>query len=765
MQRIIKLSLALMLCAVLSLGLVSKVRAQDLFNSETIKSYTEIETSDVHGVATINTTTLKTYNDRIIDSKKLSDHRTSWIEPTMSIKESDLRVVNYTSGTPLVWNGKKPTELAAVYERENPGWIVVGGVNGDFFHISDNDEVLGTSMQEGDFYKPYDYNNQGHQALGFKDDGSYVSGIVEKSAYEYVQVLGADDTYQDVAEILSIDATPSASGVSLLTRFDAQINKSPHVNLEINGVDLPYDLSEYTVYTIDAKVQRYDRNSSSSGSHKVFVKGVITAINTNQTTYQMNDSDHTAYLVCKDNSLEQLQIGDEVRCQYKTTGKWADVTNITGAYNQILKNGEVVDYTGVTDVNTGYVNCVKNRTIMGFKADGTPIMMVVEKSGVFGASYEECGEILKSLGCVEGFLFDGGGSSCIFIRDELGRFQTINYHEDGRTQANPTGEERADGNAVLLVMRDPGCKLSVNTIDYFSASFDLLITNEEYFSELSDIKITVNGVTKPYQKGGVEFTGLCENTEYQVELSYKLNKTEKINKLVSSVKTSKLLTKDFTDKDVKVELTNITDTAFTFEKNPASKALDVIVHIGNKTYAFGDKDSIVCGELQKDNEYDVYFEYQLLDDKTNTKYSFTTEKVKYRTASYTVPAIELYEESIKTKTLIGIKYKYADPDSKVTKAYIEYGTEKFEITSKTGTATIQNLDFENNSYEFKLVLEYEDEAGNVQKVESEVLKYIIEVEEPDPTPEKKKCGSKCAELIIASIAVTSSLGLVFRKRK
>ena len=39
---------------------------------------------------------------------------------------------------------------------------------------------------------------------------------------------------------------------------------------------------------------------------------------------------------------------------------------------------------------------------MGFKADGTPVMMVVEKGG-YGASYEECGEILKGLGCVDGF--------------------------------------------------------------------------------------------------------------------------------------------------------------------------------------------------------------------------------------------------------------------------------------------------------------------------------------------------------------------------
>ena len=90
---------------------------------------------------------------------------------------------------------------------------------------------------------------------------------------------------------------------------------------------------------------------------------------------------------------------------------------------------------------------------MGFKDDGKPIMKDVEKNG-YGASYEECGEILKGLGCVEGFLFDGVGSSCIFIRDNFGDFTTLNKHEDGR--------ERSDGNAVLLVMRDPGFKIKVD---------------------------------------------------------------------------------------------------------------------------------------------------------------------------------------------------------------------------------------------------------------------------------------------------------------
>ncbi|WP_405293747.1 hypothetical protein, partial [Methanobrevibacter sp.] len=95
------------------------------FDSETIKSYTDIVSTDVAGVATLNQTTITTYNKRIIEAGKLADHKSYWLEPNVNLKDSDLRVVNYTSGSNTNWQGKRPTDLAKIYEAENPGWIVV----------------------------------------------------------------------------------------------------------------------------------------------------------------------------------------------------------------------------------------------------------------------------------------------------------------------------------------------------------------------------------------------------------------------------------------------------------------------------------------------------------------------------------------------------------------------------------------------------------------------------------------------------------------
>ena len=55
--------------------------------------------------------------------------------------------------------------------------------------------------------------------LDKQEDGTYVYGIADASDKQYVQVLGEDGEYQDVCIINDVDDTPTATGVTLLTRF------------------------------------------------------------------------------------------------------------------------------------------------------------------------------------------------------------------------------------------------------------------------------------------------------------------------------------------------------------------------------------------------------------------------------------------------------------------------------------------------------------------------------------------------------------------
>ena len=720
MKNFIKSLFILVLLINLSVVLVVSAKPTVNFESEAIKSYTDVVSNDVYGVATINQTTITSYNKRVITESKLAHHNSYWLEPNVSLADSDLRVVNYTSGSATNWDGVKPTELAKIYEKENPGWIVVGGTNGDFFWITDNCEIQGTSMQEGDFYKPYDYNVGGHMAIGFRDDGSYIYGIVDASDKQYVQTLGEDGKYTEVAMINGVDETPSETGVTLLTRFTTC--PTPQRDVHYAGT-LPYDLNGYTVYKVKYDVQRFDRDGSNkAGEHRVFVKGTIIEVVNDVTTLEIDDNEALSYLVTKDNSLSTLKVGDYVRCQCKLEGDWEGVTNITSAYNQILTNGEVIDYNQPNDADSGYINAIKNRTIMGFKPDGTPIMMVVEK-GSYGASYEECGEILKGLGCVEGFLFDGGGSSCIFVRDNTGNFVTLNKHEDGR--------ERSDGNAVLLVKRDPGFNIAISDLGRFSATVKLNITNQDYFDKLSNVKITLNGETKDYSPEGVKFENLEENTDYVASVSYSLNKLDDRESQVNSSHTKEFKTHGFTAPKHGLSIENITHNSLTIKKNTtletASWIQDVIVHVGRMTFNMGNNNEIICNELDKDTEYEVYFEYTVVDPESGKKYPQSSAPTYVYTLPFCVPSIVKLEESRKGSSFLTLDYEYIDEDDKVQNAYILVNNEVSKtIAVPSGSVTLTGLKFKENDYVIKLVIEYLNTEEEMVKLESNELSYIRE---------------------------------------
>ena len=116
----------------------------------------------------------------------------------------------------------------------------------------------------------------------------------------------------------------------------------------------------------------------------------------------------------------------------------------------------------------------------------------------------------------------------------------------------------------------------------------------------------------------------------------------------------------------------------------------------------------------------------------------------------------------------GALYEYLDEDKVVENAYILLNGENVkEISTKSGNTTITGLDFENASYEIKLVIEYLDEAEKVIKVESDTLEYKVVTPEPQPQPEKPKggCGKKGVELFISLMAASAVIGILLRKRK
>ena len=209
-------------------------------------------------------------------------------------------------------------------------------------------------------------------------------------------------------------------------------------------------------------VRRTDLNS-------FYLKGTITKVREGKAKEKpfdvreingVNDYVQEFYLVAKDGSLDQLSIGDYIKCQKDYTGKYAEVYNSASYWWKILDEGtvmfeghsdpkkreEIIKKYGQGYSDLGYVTCTKARCLFGVKADGSYVMTCISGSTSSGMTLSEAAYFMKEIGCVNAWDFDGGGSATIIARNDEGKIYTVNTPSDAGD-----GTERRVGNAILML--------------------------------------------------------------------------------------------------------------------------------------------------------------------------------------------------------------------------------------------------------------------------------------------------------------------------
>ena len=729
LHKKILLSLIVTLFFFTSVNLVS---ANWAGKSDCVTKVEEVENKDLYGIANYNydlvTSKLNGVSDEI-------ERKTYWVETQKW--GNDVMLVNWTNSVNADdWKGTTMTDLARQFEKENPGWNVIAGINGDFFHISPsggypaNCEPVNGSCQMGNLLKPFSDLSGGGGTLGFKNDGTYVYGASTTTENEYVEVLDENGNVLKSAEITNLNKEPSETGITLLT---------PNNYFKYQNI---FNLTKYKVYVIDYKLHRLDRRTQ-----KVFVKGTISEIREGTTGETVEGNCGYAYLVCKDGSLDNvLEVGATVRCQSHYTGDWAGVQNATGYYAQMLKDGESLFYDSTAHKDEisqiydySYINCDKNRTFIGFKENGAPVLAVSERAMSYGHTYYEEAEILKELGCVNGFVLDGGGSACMIIRTESGMFKVVNECQDG----NP----RSDANIIMIVAKDPGIAPVLEQSSRFTCGFSVSKSGLGLTEEVSNLRFVVNGETKPYNGEIVKFENLQEDTEYVARLLYDI-------KIKDTVETRfeeyTFKTDPFQTPFVGIQC-EVYPTSLKFSKKnlPGNQYLrNVMIYVGDYSITMGNEDSIVVENLNKDTRYVVQYEYDVLDPETGRLYHYIDAGFEIKTLAYELPVITRFELYSDREGKYIYRYAYNDEDEIVVKAYLQVNDEKIELTKKSGSVSYEGVDLTKQGYVFKIVLEYEYD-GKTGTVVSEEFIY-------EQLTKKKGCKKKSA---IEMISLTSSIAI------
>jgi hypothetical protein len=428
-----------------------------------------------------------------------------------------VEIVTWAAGSNDAWSKSTLTETAKDFESRNPVYIVLGGINGDFFDINNTYQPCNNFISNGDVWKkdcikptidPVTHEislNDGYGVLGFKADGSYVLGSAYANDYMSLKLLNGK-VVTDEYTIEKINAMPDAEGGIALFYPGAS-------NINVTG---------YTVYKGNYEFYRVSCGGDYVGNATrqplgSFVKGTIAEVSTSLITIPTVENGFF-YLVSKNAQLaEKLVVGQGLMCEYSMKGEFADVINSTGFSLQCLKNGQPIQAAG-TDANY-HVN-TNPRSLVGFKADGSVVFMTIDgrqyNIGAMGCSTYEAGEFLRQFGCINGFNLDGGGSVTSITRNKQGGFDVMNHPSDI--------SERELGNALLFVMRDP----KINATDVGLDAITVEQTGPVASGTIQNVRVKISGGglgSGQYQNmtdSKIVFSNLSRDTKYTISYTYEI---------------------------------------------------------------------------------------------------------------------------------------------------------------------------------------------------------------------------------------------------
>ncbi len=478
----------------LSIFSVSAYTPKEL--SQYAKEISEVQKWTLDGNVELKKQNIATiYNGVTGDEQAWNNHTVQWL--TVPKENTAIQTVVWSDGETEEWDASDVEKTAKDYERSHPGYIVVGAVNGDFFYINDTQEPLNYHVQEGDVLRSSWDGDPNWGVIGFKHSKDYVVGLPSRSESMYLKKITDTET-TELSTVAGTNVAPSGEGVYVYT-------KSFSGNVDLTG---------YNVYKVITHLYREYRDG-------YFVKGKVDRIE--NITNLSSIAAGTFYVATKN---IELNVDDMIKVEYNVTGAVAGADNVVGYCYPCLSNKKPLFQNISPKVMDGYFTTLNPRTLVGFKEDGSVVLMVIDGRGsvsenLEGATLFQCGELLRLAGCVEGYNLDGGGSSTLMARIN-GKLTLINDPSDARQTGQPWGTLRGIGNAILLVMKDP--KIQID--EAIGNTIKIRRIGEVVDGKLENIKVKVDGKTYDLTDDELIITDLDKSTNYKITYEYDIRNND-----------------------------------------------------------------------------------------------------------------------------------------------------------------------------------------------------------------------------------------------
>lgn len=439
-------------------------------------------------------------------------------------------------------------DIAKKFEADHPEWEVAVVSNGSFFdNKTDNTPEKGEPediyAEDGKIYKTWiNTSKDGRGVIGLKSDGSMIYYTQGDAAYLNTNTLAKKYSFNAKysLHVLGENKNNPIYKYSLLEDGSFDYTSEP---IFITPSMAAKDLRGAQVYKV--KCSEYRRahvgvNDTEIGSKTHFFEGVIESIV--QGTSSMQPPSGYVYIASY-TKLEHLQVGVSVRGTRFFSGDWADVQYAFGFKHQILKwdtskKQSIPMFKGVNDNTSSssewYDRCdeVKycaydsNRTALGFKEDGTPVIISLARNTYYGSNgkqtYEtspssnELAWYMKSIGCINAFMMDCGGSACMYKKTADGKYVQL-FSNPHVTQGDIIAERPIANVLILAYPSGEAAKKTDATLPDpdFAPGYITTGTKNTWNYGLT----WQGGDTKPLNAGSTTTSGTISTTNFKLTQS------------------------------------------------------------------------------------------------------------------------------------------------------------------------------------------------------------------------------------------------------
>jgi len=480
------------------------------------------------------------------------------------------------------WSFAGATAIAEDFEAKHPDYIVLGGINGDFYdwHTTLDYPNCGSGMEvlDGEVIRSLVI---GWGAVGIKNTTEHADQLVHNFPIDYstisdkfyLQILNEENEVTDEIELTGINCESLSDGQisAYFGTFEIVYIYDDNGNHVLNSYDeWAIEKRVYHAPTLPEGTKFYINNSdlvvSQAGQNSFYAKGTIDSLEDSTVEQQQ-------FAICSKNSTfnKLLNEGVKIRVQRKLIGNFEGIKNALGCYKSLVVDGEFSELYN----NEDYFYTRAPRTLIGCKSDGTITLITMDGRqaalNMYGTNQEEIDGVLDALDITSAYLMDGGGSTTFFVR-ENNKFVVKNSPSDGR--------QRSVANGFLVVVK----KDTTITVDNVEVTSDQATFTLKSNGSYEKAYVRIGDKYYEAENDKVVITGLNHNTEYPYTIYYKTS----FGSLVPTTATASFTTYKITPS---VKLGDFrTDSEYVYPNliiDDPDKAIEIIIiYCGNKSLVY-----------------------------------------------------------------------------------------------------------------------------------------------------------------------------------